>query len=69
VPHGDAGDARYANCGCSHCTLTRRFLAFRDNLPPDRPAAITTRREAAAYLKWHAAQIIELVEQAEEGEA
>ncbi len=58
--HGDASDiqpgGRFYRCACSACRLTRDFATFRDDLPPERPPAINTRLEAAAFLRWLAAQ-------------
>lgn len=69
IPHGDLADirgGRFADCGCAHCALTKNFLAFRDAIPPDRPATITTRLEAAQFLRWMAAELIVLVDAAKE---
>jgi hypothetical protein len=57
MPHGDYGDARFSGCDCSHCALTRSFLAFRDSGIPERRAAITNRREAAVFLLFMAGQV------------
>jgi hypothetical protein len=44
----------------------RRFQELRDLVePPERPAVIDTRLEAAAYLRWHAWTLLQLIEQAE----
>jgi hypothetical protein len=64
MAHCDLGD--HVPCHCSACTETRRFAEFRDLLPDQtaRPAAITDRREAAAFLRWYSAQLIVMVDQA-----
>jgi hypothetical protein len=66
MTHGDIADARYAKCGCAPCVASRRFAEFRDlAIEPERPAAINSRIEAAAYLRWHAAQLVQLIDDAE----
>jgi hypothetical protein len=66
--HGEPFDKRYAGCGCGPCRLARSFVAFARAPPPDRPARITTRLEAAQFFRWIAhrhASAVDLVDEAE----
>jgi hypothetical protein len=61
--HGDIFDAHFAKCGCEPCTISRDFQAFCDSSDlPERPAAITNRREAAQFFRWLSLEIMLLVE-------
>lgn len=67
MPHGDLSDGRFVGCACTACTDTRNFAEFRDLAePPPRPSKIDTRLEAAAFLRWHAFELVSLVDQVEE---
>jgi hypothetical protein len=67
--HGDISDikaGRYGDCACTSCTETRNFLEFRDLAEaPPRPAKIDTRFEAAAFFRWYAAQLAEMLDEVE----
>lgn len=73
MAHGDFQDVRpggrMEGCACSVCSETRNFAEFRDLAePPSRPAVITNRLEAAAFMRWLSAELVALVDRAEEAE-
>jgi hypothetical protein len=49
--------ASSCQCTSTDCSDYRRLLLDKAMQPPDRPAAITDRRSAAAFLYWAAGQM------------